>query len=106
FRPGYYAPRPYGQVAPIEKMLAASDQMMSSRSGGSIATAALAAPFRTATATSYVPVIGEADGGTPLAGGTGKTITVELYVNAVDGQGAVQDYFDQSMQLDVEKAGP
>ncbi len=106
FRPGYYAPRPYGQVAPLEKMLAASDQMMSSRSGGSIATAVLAAPFRTATATAYVPVIVEADGGTLLAGATGKTITAELYVNAVDGQGAIQDYFDQNLQLDAERAGP
>ncbi len=80
--------------------------MMSNGASGSIATAVLAAPFRTAVAKAYVPVVVEADGGALLAGGDGKTMTAELYVNAVDARGSIQDSFDQRMQLDVEKAGP
>ncbi|HXO28255.1 MAG TPA: VWA domain-containing protein [Thermoanaerobaculia bacterium] len=106
YKPGYYAPRPYKQLPAAERLLAVADQMMSTGASGSIQTAVLAAPFRTAAEKAYVPVVVEADGGTLLAGGDGKIMTAELYVNAVDAQGAIQDSFDQRMQLDVEKAGP
>jgi VWFA-related protein len=108
FRPGYYAPRPYTQERPLEKMLAASDQLMSGNAGGSIATAVLAAPFRAGAAKTkaYVPVIIEADGATLLAGNAGKTVPAEIYAYAVDAQGSILDYFDQTLRLDVEKAGP
>jgi len=106
FKPGYYAPRPFKQVPAVERLLAAADQMMSTSASGSIHTAVLAAPFRTAADKAYVPVVVEADGATLLAGGDGKTMTAELYVNAVDAHGSIRDSFDQRMQLDVEKAGP
>jgi VWFA-related protein len=106
YKPGYYAPRPFKQVPALEKVLAAADQMMSTSASGSIQTAVLAAPFRTAADKAYVPVLVEADGGTLLAGGDGKTMTAELYVTAVDAKGSIRDSFDQRMQLDVEKAGP
>jgi hypothetical protein len=106
YKPGYYAPRPFKQLPAMEKRLAAADQMMSSSASGSIQTAVLAAPFRTAAAKAYVPVVVEADGGTLLAGSDGKTMTAELYVNAVDARGSIQDSFEQAMKLDVEKAGP
>ncbi len=106
YKPGYYAPRPFKQVPAVEKLLAAADQMMSTSASGSIQTAVLAAPFRAAADKAYVPVVIEADGGTLLAGGDGKTMTAELYVNAVDAKGSIRDSFDQRMQLDVEKAGP
>jgi VWFA-related protein len=106
YKPGYYAARPFKQLPAAEKLLATADQMMSTGASGSIQTAVLAAPFRTAADKAYVPVVVEADGGTLLAGGDGKVMTAELYVNAVDAQGAIQDSFDQRMQLDVEKAGP
>jgi VWFA-related protein len=105
FKPGYYAPRPFKQVPAVERLLAAADQMMSTSASGSIQTAVLAAPFHTAADKAYVPVVVEADGGTLLAGGDGKTMTAELYVNAVDAHGSVRDSFDQRLQLDVEKAG-
>jgi VWFA-related protein len=105
YKPGYYAPRPFKQVPAVERLLAAADQMMSTSASGSIQTAVLAAPFRTAADKAYVPVVVEADGGTLLAGGDGKTMTAELYVNAVDAHGSVRDSFDQRLQLDVEKAG-
>jgi VWFA-related protein len=106
YKPGYYAPRPFKQVPAVERLLAAADQMMSTSASGSIQTAVLAAPFRTVVDKAYVPVVVEADGSTLLAGGDGKTMTAELYVNAVDAHGSIRDSFDQRMQLDVEKAGP
>ena len=107
YKPGYYAPRPYSQEKPLEKMLAASDQLMNGTSGGSIATAVLVAPFRAATAKkAYVPVVIEVDGTTLLAGNSGKIVPAEIYVYGVDADGTIRDYFDQTLQLNLDKAGP
>jgi VWFA-related protein len=106
YKPGYYAPRPYSQERPLEKMLAASDQLMNGTSGGSIATAVLVAPFRAATAKkAYVPVVIEVDGTTLLAGSAGKIVPAEIYVYGVDAEGTIRDYFDQTLQLNLDKAG-
>jgi len=107
YKPGYYAPRPYSQEKPLEKMLAASDQLMNGTSGGSIATAVLVAPFRAATAKkAYVPVVIEVDGTTLLAGSAGKIVPAEIYVYGVDAEGTIRDFFDQTLQLNLDKAGP
>ena len=105
YKTGYYAPRPYTQQRPIEKILASSDQLMNGAAGGSIATAVLAAPFRAAGARAYVPVVIEADGATLLAGDVPNLVPAEIYVYAVDAQGSIRDYFDQTLQLNVDKAG-
>jgi VWFA-related protein len=105
YKTGYYAPRPYTQERPVERILASSDQLMSGAAGGSIATAVLVAPFRAATDKAYVPVVIEADGATLLAGNGPKIVPAEIYVYAVDAEGSIRDYFDQTMQVDVEKAG-
>jgi VWFA-related protein len=106
YRTGYYAPVPYDKQSPMQKRLAAADQLMGGNDAGSIATSVLAAPFRAANARAYVPVVIEADGANLLAGNSGKTVPTEIYVYAVDDDGFIQDFFDQSMQVDIEKAGP
>jgi VWFA-related protein len=105
YKTGYYAPRPYTQQRPVERILASSDQLMSGAAGGSIGTAVLVAPFRAATSGAYVPVVIEADGATLLAGNGPKIVPAEIYVYAVDAQGSIRDYFDQTLQVDVDKAG-
>jgi VWFA-related protein len=105
YKTGYYAPRPYTQQRPVERILASSDQLMSGAAGGSIATAVLVAPFRAATAKAYVPVVIEADGATLLAGNGPRVVPAEIYVYAVDARGSIRDYFDQTLQVDVDKAG-
>jgi VWFA-related protein len=106
YRSGYFAPRPYGKRSPIEKSLAAADLLMGSDQGGSIATSVLAAPFRAAANRAYVPVVIEAEGGSLLAGAGGKTVPTEIYVYAIDANGFIQDFFDQFLQLDLDKSGP
>jgi VWFA-related protein len=106
YRAGYFAPRPYSQRSPMQKRLAAAEQLSGGKDAGSIGTSVLVAPFRAAAGRSYVPVLIEADGASLLAGGAGKVLPAELYVYAVDANGLIQDFFDQKMQLDVEKAGP
>jgi len=109
YRSGYYAPRPYQQRQPLEKMFAAADQLMGTNQGGSIATAVLATSFRTGGAKAYVPVFIEADGKTMLAGvegQAGKVLPAEIYAYAVDAGGSIHDFFNQTLGLDLEKAGP
>jgi VWFA-related protein len=105
FRNGYFAPRPYGQQRPVERMLAAADQLMGANQAGSVTTAILAAPFRGSAGRSYVPVFIEADGRTLLDGMTGKVMPAEIYAYAVDGNGFISDAFNQTIQIDLAKAG-
>jgi len=105
YKTGYYAPKPYAQERPVERILAVTDQLMSGAPGGSIATAMLVAPFRAATGKAYVPVVIEADGATLLAGNLPKVFPAEIYVYAVDAAGSIRDYFDQTLKVDVDKTG-
>ncbi len=104
-RSGYYSPRPFNQQRPVEKMLSVANQLMGSNQGGSISTAVLAEPFRTAGPKAYVPVFVEADGATLLAGAGDKALATEIYVYAVDANGIIQDYFNQRLAVDVAKVG-
>lgn len=110
-RPGWYAPKPYTARSPIEKMMSAASQLLGGEEGGPIRTALLAAPFRVAPETpedrgkAYVPVLLEIDGKSLLAGLAGGTLPAEIYVYALDKQGAVHGYVAQTIGLDVAKVG-
>jgi VWFA-related protein len=106
YRSGFYAPLPYGQRKPMEKMLAVTDELTGANQAGSIATAILAEPFRTGAEKAYVPVFIEVDGKTLLDGLTGKILPAEIYAYAVDANGSIRDFFNQTLQIDIEKAGP
>jgi VWFA-related protein len=105
-RPGYYAPTPYAQQNPLEKMLQTANDVMSGEESGTISTAVLAAPFQTAGEKAYVPVLIEVDGKTLTANTTGTSLPAEIYVYALDETGAVHDFLSQTLGLDLAKAGP
>ena len=112
-RPGYYPPRPYAEQDPIEKLLAAANQVMSGEESDAIATAVLVAPFRPSGGASgaggekaYVPVVIEIGGESLLAGRQPASLRVEIYAYALDEVGAVHDFFSHTIGLDLAKAGP
>jgi VWFA-related protein len=114
YRAGYYAPRPYAQLNPLEKLFEASARLMSGEESGSVSGAVLAVPFRNegggAGGKAYVPVLIEADGPALLAAdAAGRepkgSLPVEVYAYALDAGGAIQDFFFQSLGLDLDKAG-
>lgn len=105
-RPGYYAPTPYAQQNPLEKMLQTANDVMSGEESGTISTSVLAAPFQTAGEKAYVPVLIEVDGKTLTANTTGTSLPAEIYVYALDETGAVHDFLSQTLGLDLAKAGP
>jgi VWFA-related protein len=104
YRPGYYSPKPYAALNPLEKLFEASSRVMGGVESGAIPSAVLAAPFRVAAERAYVPVLIEVDGPALLAGKPQGTLPVEVYVYALDAGGAIQDFLVQSLGLDLAKA--
>jgi VWFA-related protein len=113
-RAGYYSPKPYGQLNPLEKLFEASSRLMGGEESGAVPGAVLAAPFRAEGGAeggkAYVSVLIEANGPALLGGLAGgqapATLPVEVYVYALDAAGAIQDFLYQSLGLDLAKADP
>ena len=106
FRPGWYAPRPYKQLNPMERLFEASSKLMGGAESGAIGSAVLAAPFRAAGGgdRAYVPVLIEVDGPALLVAKPGGVLPVEVYVYALGADGAIQDFLFQALGLDLAKA--
>lgn len=104
-RPGYYAPRPYAERNPFERLLEASSRVVSGDEAGPLGVAVLAAPFRLSGSAGslYVPVVIEVDGPSLLAGTPPGTLPAEIYVYAFDASGAIPDYLTQTLGLDLAK---
>jgi VWFA-related protein len=105
-RPGYYAPKPYTQRSPMERMLDAQSQVVAGDEAGSLDMAVLAAPFQMPTERAYVPVLIEVNGKTLLAGKQGPTLPAEVFVYAFDSNGVIQDYISQNLGFEVAKVQP
>ncbi|MES1242050.1 MAG: VWA domain-containing protein [Acidobacteriota bacterium] len=111
-RPGFYAPRPFGQQSGTEKMLQTAQQVVGGEAGdaggtGGIPVSVLAAPFPAAGGQSYVPVLLEVAGPALLAGQpAGQPLPAEIYVYAMDMDGAVKDFVSQTIGLDLGKVEP
>jgi VWFA-related protein len=109
YRAGYYAPRPYNLLNPMEKLFDASSRLMGGAESGSIASAVMAAPFRGAgggDAKAYVPVLIEVDGPALLVGKPQGALPVEVYVYALGADGSIQDFLFQTLGLDLAKVEP
>jgi len=105
YRPGYFAPRPYAELSPRERVFTAASRLYGD-SSGDLGTATLAAPFQTASERAYVPTLIEINGRDLLKGNQGGLVTAEIYAYAVAEDGHVQDFFNQILGLDLEKTGP
>ncbi len=105
YRAGWYAPRPYQQLNPMEKLFEASSKLMGGEESGSIPSAVLAAPFRSGDR-AYVPVLIEVDGPALLAAKPQGVLPVEVYVYALGADGAIQDFLFQTLGMDLAKTEP
>ena len=105
-RAGYYAPRPFKELDPLEKGLLASDGIASAAPKQEVDLNVLAAAFRAGEALSYVPVILEIGGRSLLAGQKESKLNVEIYSYVSDAQGRMRDFFNQRVALDLGKNRP
>ncbi len=102
-RAGYFAPRPFKDLDPLEKNLLASDDIASAAPKRDLDLNVLAASFRATPAQAYVPIIIEAGGKSLLAGATGKKLNVEFYAYVSDEKGRMLDFFNRRVALDLDK---
>ncbi len=103
-REGYYAPRPYEQLHPMEKTLIASDAIAAATPDESVPLHVLAAAFKAGPGAAYVPVIIEARGEELLEGHEAEQLAIEFYVYATDERGEMKDFFTQLVTLDLAAA--
>jgi VWFA-related protein len=102
-RGGYYRPRPFPDLDPLEKSLLAADAITSPRPAADFPVEVLVAPFRASERSAYVPVIIEVNGAALLAGTREDHLAVEIYAYVADEQGEMRDFFSQVIGLDLAK---
>ncbi len=105
-RPGYYAPRPYRDLSAEERRFQTIELMMEGREGGAIDASLLAVPFKTDGGAADVLTLLEIEGYSLLRGHRGPVVPTEVFVYALDEQGAVADFLGQTIELDLAKVRP
>ena len=103
YRQGYYAPRPFEQLHPLERSLLAADAITGLVAKSDLQLDVLAAPFRASESTAYLPIIVEVKGSDLLAGQEGDRLQVELYTYASNQFGEMKDFFTQMVTLDLSR---
>jgi VWFA-related protein len=103
YRTGYYAPRPFKDLAPLERNLLAAEGIASAAPRRDIALSLLVTSFRAGEDRAYVPVIIEVGGRSLLAGQTGDRTNLEIYTYVTDQRGEMKDFFTHMLGLDLAK---
>ena len=101
-RDGYYAPRPFTDLHPLEKNLLAGDLIASATPKADLDLNVLAAPFRANPEAAYVPVIVEIPGTDLLVDHESRSLPVEFYTYVTDDKGEMKDFFTQLVTIDLE----
>ncbi len=102
-REGYYAPRPFDELHPLEKSLLAADVIATATDEDQLDLNVLAAPFRADVDDAYVPIIIEVAGEKLLWEHTGDEMPVEFYAYVTDEAGSMRDFFTQMVTLDLSR---
>jgi VWFA-related protein len=102
-KPGYYAPKPYSELDPVERQLSTAGLILGGLEEDAIFTSVLATPLPVLEGRSWVPVMIEVDGAGLLEGGTSKAVVAEIFAYAIDERGSVRDFFSQTMAMDRKK---
>ncbi len=106
-RPGYYAPRPFGELSGEEQRLSTAELIVGGRDGGAIAATVFAAPFASRRAAgAYVPMFFEIDGSSLVAAVPGRSLTADVYAYALDTDGRVRDFLGHTLAIDLEQVRP
>ncbi len=103
-RAGYYAPRPFEALHPLEKSLLAADAIITATPRRDLEMALLLAPFRGGDRSFYVPVILEIDGPSLIDGQHSQHLETELFAYATNERGEMRDFFTHRVVLDLAKA--
>jgi VWFA-related protein len=102
-RPGYYDPKPYVDLSPLERALENGDALTGGPRQDSFSTVALAAPFPSDGPLSQVPVLIEIPGKPLLSDDMGPESRIQIFAYATDASGTLADYVTQELSLDLAK---
>ena len=105
-RSGYYEPRPYASLSPLERVLASGDLVTGGARGDSVPGRLLAAPFASPDGVVQVPVVLELPGTALFAGEKAEKAGVQVYAYATDSSGRLGDYVVSEMTLELAKVRP
>jgi len=101
-RAGYYEPRPFANLSPLERQLATGD-LLTGGGDNSLGISAVAAPFPAGPSSALVPVILELPGKRLLADAPAAQAPLQIYAYALDSSGTLRDYSTQEVTLDLAK---
>jgi VWFA-related protein len=103
YRTGYFAPRSYRELNPMERELLAAQDIAVAVPRTGLDVSLLAAPFRAGEKLAYVPVIIEVGGHSLLDGEKAERVDLELYAYASNRQGRMTDFFSRKFALNLQK---
>lgn len=103
-RLGYYAPRPFEDLHPMEKGLLASNAIASVDIKDDLRLSLLVASFKASETEAYIPVIIEVEGEDLLVGQKQDRLGAEFYAYVTDERGEMRDFFTQLVSLDLTKS--
>jgi VWFA-related protein len=104
-RAGYTIPDAKAVPAPAARLQSA-EVIAKGISGGALRLRAVAVPYRSPQGQVSLPVVLEIEGESLVAGADRKTLPLEVYGYALDGEGRIQDALGLTPTLDLEKLGP
>ena len=102
-RAGYYEPRPYVALSPLERILASGDLVTGGARENSLATDLLCVVMPSEGGSARVPLVLEIAGAPLLAASAAAGRTVQIYAYAVNASGTLADYLSQEMTLDLAR---
>jgi VWFA-related protein len=103
YRTGYYAPRPFQQLDPLERNLLAADSIASAAVRLDLDFNVLVSPFRANADSAYVPVVVEVAGAPLLADHKNDKLNVEFYTYVSNAQGEMKDFLTQRVSLNIRQ---
>ncbi len=103
-RSGYFEPRPFKTLSPIEQLLASGDLVTGGPKENAFPIALLTASFPVGGGLAQVPMVLEIPGRPLLAGESGPKTGLDIFSYATDASGTLADYTSQQITLDLERA--
>ena len=100
-RAGYYAPRPFDELHPVEKELLVADAIAGATPSKDVKVDILAAPFPADTSSAYVPVVLEIAGESLVVGHREDHLPIEIYAYVSDETGEMSDFFTHVLTVDL-----
>lgn len=99
-REGYFAPRPFADLPPLERALLTSETLTAPQPKEELAVSLLSAAFRAGENASYVPIILEVAGASWLRrpADTPDELQLEVYIYASDRSGEIADFATQQLR--------